>query len=65
MSDDLERQLRIELMRADITNKTADTAYKTKLTEWEPWKAMAVAAGAGAGLMGVVIGLLTLILRHG
>jgi hypothetical protein len=36
--------------------------------KWEPWKAMAVAAGAGAALMGAVIGILTaivtLVIKH-
>lgn len=35
-------------MQADIDNKRADTRYKKTLADWEPWKAMAVAAGAGA-----------------
>jgi hypothetical protein len=45
---DEERQLRMELMRAGIENKQTDTRYKKTLADWEPWKAMAVAAGAGA-----------------
>jgi hypothetical protein len=31
---------------------------------WEPWKAIVVAFAAGAALMGVAIGLLTLLLHH-
>ena len=62
MSEDEERQLRIELMQADIDNKRADTAYKRKLADWEPWKAMAVAAGAGATLTLAMIAIATAIL---
>ena len=54
--EDLEHQLRVELMTIQIEH------FKTQV-RWEPWKAMAIAAGAGAALMGAVIGLLTLILR--
>ncbi len=36
--------------------------FKTQV-KWEPWKAMAVAAGAGAGLMAAAIGAVTLLLR--
>lgn len=62
---DTESQWRVELMKAQIENLQTDTRYKRRLADWEPWKAVAVAAGAGAALMGAVIGILTLILRHG
>jgi hypothetical protein len=45
-------------MEADIENKQADTRYKRRLADWEPWKAMAPAAGAGATLT-LVIAVLT------
>ena len=32
--------------------------------KWEPWKAMAIAFGAGAAFMGAIVGLLTLLLKH-
>ncbi len=35
------------------------TEHFKSQVKWEPWKAMAVAAGAGAGLMAAVIGVLT------
>jgi hypothetical protein len=54
-----ERRLRMELMRADIENKQADTRYKRRLADWEPWKAMAVAAGAGATLTLAIIAVLS------
>ena len=54
-----ERRLRMELMRADIENKQADTRYKRRLADWEPWKAMAIAAGAGATFTLAIIAVLT------
>ncbi len=50
----LEHNLRVELM--NIQKNLFDAQLK-----WEPWKAMAVAAGAGAALMGAMIGLTTAI----
>ena len=52
----LEHELRIELMAVQTEH------FKTQV-KWEPWKAMAVAAGAGAGLMAAAIGAVTLLLR--
>lgn len=65
MSDvaDEERELRINLMRADIANKEADTAYKQGLLRYEPWKVIAVAAGAGAGAMAAAVALMTALVR--
>ena len=54
--DILEHQLRIELMTVQIEH------FKTQV-RWEPWKAMAVAAGAGAGVTAAIIGVITLLLR--
>ena len=51
-------------MEADIANKQADTAYKQGLLKYEPWKVGFLAFAAGAGLMGALVGLLTLVLRH-
>ena len=68
MSDDEEQRLRIELMAADIENKRADTDYKRTMMRWEPWKAMAVAAGAGAtftlAMIALATGLAKLWLTH-
>lgn len=64
MSDDVdERELRMALMRADIANKDADTAYKQGLLRYEPWKVIALAAGAGAGAMAAAVGLMTAVVR--
>jgi hypothetical protein len=49
---------------AHIENMKADTRYKHMLADWEPWKAMAVAAGGGATLMLALVALFTLILAH-
>lgn len=63
-TEDEERELRMQLMAADIANKQVDTAYKRRLTDYEPWKLVAAGILAGAGAMGALVGLLTLILRH-
>ncbi len=50
-------------MRADISNKQADTAYKLGLLRYEPWKVVAVAFGAGAAVMGASVALVSAGLR--
>ena len=42
---------------------TIQTEHIKAQLRWEPWKAMAVAAGAGAGLMAALIAGATLLLR--
>jgi hypothetical protein len=65
--DELEQDLRIDQMRADIENKRMDTAYKQGLLRFEPWKigftafaagvaALAAAVGAGVALGRVLFG---------
>jgi hypothetical protein len=54
---DEERRPRLEQMRVDI-------AWKEMPMRWEPWKAMAVAAAAGAALMGALAALATFILSR-
>jgi len=49
---------------AKIANLEADTEYKRMLTRWEPWKAMAVAAGAGATFALAAIAVATFLLAH-
>lgn len=56
--DDEERQLRVTLMRADIANKEADTAYKQGLLRYEPWKLVLGGAAAGAAMLGAGAGLM-------
>jgi hypothetical protein len=57
MSDDVERV-------AKIANLEADTEYKRMLTKWEPWKAMAVAFGAGATVAVALVAVLTFLWLH-
>jgi hypothetical protein len=64
MSDDVEQQLRIRLMQADISNKVADTDYKRELTRWEPGKAMSVAFGAGVAVTTALFGALAWLFAH-
>ncbi|HEX4499844.1 MAG TPA: hypothetical protein VH187_01555 [Scandinavium sp.] len=42
----------------------ADTHYKKSLAEWEPWKAMAIVAGASATFTLALVALCTFILAH-
>ncbi len=62
-TNDIEQQLRTELLRADIENKPADTAYKNELSRWEPWKVVFLAFRAGAGTVAAIVGLMTAILK--
>ena len=52
--EQVERELRIALMQADIANEAADTALKNEQRRWEPWKMLATAAGASAALFGAL-----------
>ena len=54
--DLLEHEMRIELMAVQTEH------FKTQI-RWEPWKAMAVAAGAGSGITVAILGIITLLLR--
>lgn len=51
-----EYEPRIELMVVQTEH------FRTQI-KWEPWKAMAVAVGAGSGLTLAIIGIVTLLLR--
>jgi hypothetical protein len=53
-----ERELRMELMRADIAAKKADAALKTQQMRWEPWKVVMTAMAAGSGLTLALLALL-------
>jgi hypothetical protein len=63
MTDAERQELKDRLLMADLANKTADTAYKNVLVRIEPWKAMAIAFGAGAAVMGAAVGLVAAIFR--
>jgi hypothetical protein len=64
VTEDEERQLRMELMRADIENKRADTEYKRGLLNYEPWKLILAAFGAGAALMAALTAVVTLLVVY-
>ena len=42
---------------------SVQTDHFKSQVRWEPWKAMAVAAGAGSGITVAIIGIITLLLR--
>ena len=52
------------LMRADLENKQADTAYKLGLLRYEPWKVFATAVAASAALFGAIGGVLGYLLAR-
>jgi hypothetical protein len=58
ISDDEERELRIDLMRADLANKDADTQYKRGLLRFEPWKIALTGMAAGGALVAALVTLL-------
>jgi hypothetical protein len=61
---DEERELKMALLRADITNKGADTQLKREQLRWEPWKALSAAFGAGVAVASGLIALAAWILTH-
>jgi len=58
-----EWELKMAVMRADLANKEADTRYKRRLTDVEPWKLVLGAFLSGAATVGAIVGLLTFILK--
>jgi hypothetical protein len=56
IQEQAEHELRMELMAVQTEH------FRTQI-RWEPWKAMAVAAGAGSGLTLAIVAIVTLILR--
>jgi hypothetical protein len=62
--EDTEHGLKVEQMRADIANKTADTYLKDEQRRWEPWKALSAAFGAGIAVASGLIALTAWVLTH-
>jgi hypothetical protein len=62
--DDEERQLRIELMKAQIDHTRIDMAKLQREMRWEPWKALAALTGASAAMTGAVIALAAWLSQH-
>jgi hypothetical protein len=62
--DDEERELKAELMRAQIANLKADTNLKDEQRRWEPVKAMSAAFGAGVAFASALIALAAWIISH-
>ena len=53
-----------EVRQAYVENLMADTAYKRQMSDWEPWKAIAVTAGATATLTLALVALAAFVLSH-
>jgi hypothetical protein len=64
ISDDEERELKVELMKADIANKQAYTSLKEEQRRREPWKALSAAFGAGIAVALGLIALSAWVLSH-
>jgi hypothetical protein len=64
MTDEDERELRMQQMVADIANKNADTALKIEQSRWEPWKALSAAFAAGLAVASGLIALAAWVLAH-
>jgi hypothetical protein len=63
--DEVERELKVAQMRADIENKGVDTAYKQMLARHEPTKLMISIAVATAAVFGTLFGIFGYILGRG
>ena len=63
--DEIERELKVAQMRADIENKVADSTYTAKLTSTEPTKVMISLALAVAAVVGSVAGRFGYVLGRG
>ena len=57
MSDDEERQLRIELMETQIDKNRLDMKRIEQEMRYEPWKALAAIIAASAAMVGVILAL--------
>jgi hypothetical protein len=64
VTDDEERELKADLMRAQTTNYQADTNLKDEQRRWEPWKALSAAFGAGLAVASGLIALAAWIITH-
>lgn len=53
----------INKLAIEAANKSADTALKQEQRRWEPWKAMAVAGGAGATIALALVAVITALLH--
>jgi|HubBroStandDraft_3_1064219.scaffolds.fasta_scaffold1774494_2 hypothetical protein len=61
---DEERQLRIELMKAQIDHTRVDMAKLRSEMRWEPYKALAVLLGATAAWAGAILALAAWLSQH-
>ena len=58
VQDDIEeRALKLELLKAEIENKEADTMLKTEQTKWERYKAMSTVFGTAVAVAGALLAL--------
>jgi hypothetical protein len=63
-SFDDERQLRIELLKAQIDHTRVDMAKLQREMRWEPWKALAAIIGAAAAMGATTLALAAWLSQH-
>jgi hypothetical protein len=63
-TEDEERQLRIELMKAQIDHTRVDMAKLQREMRWEPWKALAALAAGTAAMAGAILALAAWLSQH-
>jgi hypothetical protein len=59
-----ERDLRIELMKAQIDHTRVDMAKLAREMRWEPWKAMAAMFAGTAAMAGAILALAAWLSQH-
>lgn len=64
IEDDEERQLRIELMKAQIDHTRVDMAKLEREMRWEPWKALAALLAGTAAMAGAILALAAWLSQH-
>jgi hypothetical protein len=65
MTEDAEeRQLRLELMKAQIDHTRVDMAKLEREMRWEPWKALAALFGGTAAMAGAILALAAWLSQH-
>ena len=63
-SESEQRKLRIQVLRAEIEQKNADTRLKIEQTKWKHYKAMSTVFGSAVAVSGALLALGAWLGRH-
>ena len=63
--DEVERELKVAQVRADMDDKPADTPHTQGLLKYEPWKVIATFVTPSAAFFSVIGGLLGYLIGRG